>query len=150
MRQQFHQLVKEFCTLASLEHHDAIDEGRSFCVDGVECALIYLDHLMPDTIYCYVDFGEPPAERCADVYQELLKANYIHLAGGRAGFTVSPESGHVILVSALCLAGAKPEALADLLSYHAQQALEWRRTHYLDQPAPAGGDTPANAGMHFA
>jgi hypothetical protein len=150
MRQQFHQLVKDFCTLALLEHPDAIAEGCSFCVDGIECALIHLGHLMPDTVYCYVDFGEAPAERRADVYQELLKANYMHLASGWAGFTVSPESGHVILVSTLCLAEANPEVLADLLSYHAQQALEWRQTCYLDQPAPADSNTSGDVGMHFA
>lgn len=150
MQQQFHQLVEGFCALALLEQPDAIAEGCSFSVDGIECALIYLDYLMPDIVHCYIDFGEAPAERLTDVYLELLKANYLHLASGRAGFTISPESGHVILVSTLCLANASPEVLADMLSYHAQQALEWRRHHYLDQPASAGGNTSGDAGMQFA
>lgn len=150
MQQHFIKLVHDFCTLAGLEDAGAIAEGCSFCVDDIECALIYLDHLCPDIVHCYIDFGLPPDERGAAIYRQLLRANYLQLASGNAAYTVSPETGHVVLISTLRLADASPEALADLLAYHAQQALEWRVHHYLDQISPTGLDNAGDAGIHFA
>lgn len=150
MQQQFRGLVQDFCTLASLDNPEAIAQGCSFCVDDIECALIHLDHLFADIVHCYIDFGLPPEEQCADIYRQLLRANYLQLASGSAAFTVSPETGHVILISTLRLADAHPETLADLLAYHAQQALEWRRNFYLDQLAPHELDRAGDASFRFA
>ena len=150
MQQQFLTLVRDFCMLAALEDPAAIAQGCSFSVDEIECALIYLDHLSPDIVHCYIDFGLPPEEHCLEVYRQLLKANYLHLASGNAAFTVSPETGHVILVSTLRLADAHAETLADLLAYHAQQALEWRRNYYLDQLPASSHDSTGDSGIHFA
>lgn len=150
MRQAYRGLVKDFCTLAALDGAEAIAEGCSFCVDDIECALIYLDHLSPDIIHCYIDFGLTPAARRAEVYRHLLTANYLQLASGSAAFTVSPETDHVVLISTLRLAEASPETLADLLAYHAQQALEWRRSFYLDQTAADKPDTADSTAFRFA
>ena len=150
MHQQFHTLVQDFCALAALEDSDAIAQGCSFCVDGIECALIYLDHLSPDIVHCYIDFGLPPQQHCLEVCRQLLKANYLHLASGNAAFTISPETGHVILVSTLRLADAHAESLADLLAYHAQQALEWRQNYYLDALPASSHHGAGDAGMPFA
>lgn len=150
MHHEFHELVQAFCTLAGLEHPEDVAQGCSFCVDNIDCALIYLDHLSPDIVHCYIDFGVPPQEQCVDVYRQLLRANYLQLASGSAAFTVSPETGHVILISTLRLADANPEVLADLLAYHAQQALDWRRNFYLDQLASNHPDSPGDAGVRFA
>ena len=150
MHHEFHELVQAFCTLAALDNPADIAQGCSFCVDDIDCALIYLDHLSPDIVHCYIDFGVPPQEQCADVYRQLLRANYLQLASGSAAFTVSPETGHVILISTLRLADANPEVLADLLAYHAQQALDWRRNFYLDQLVPDHPDSPGDAGVRFA
>ena len=150
MHHEFHELVRTFCSLAALDNPADIAQGCSFCVDDIDCALIYLDHLSPDIVHCYIDFGVPPQEQCADVYRQLLRANYLQLASGSAAFTVSPETGHVILISTLRLADANPEVLADLLAYHAQQALDWRRNFYLDQLVPDHPDSPGDAGVRFA
>lgn len=150
MQQAYRRLVKEFCTLAALDGAEAIAEGCSFCVDGIECALIYLDHLSPDIIHCYIDFGLAPEARCADIYRHLLNANYLQLASGSAAFTVSPETDHVVLISTLRLAEASAETLADLLSYHAQQALEWRRSIDLDQPFADNPSIADNTAIRFA
>jgi hypothetical protein len=142
VQQAYRVLLENFCTLACLDDAKAIAEGCSFCVDDIECALIYLDHLSPDIIHCYIDFGPAPEARSAEIYRHLLNANYLQLASGSAAFTLSPETGHVVLISTLRLAEASPETLADLLAYHAQQALEWRCSYYLD---PADDDKPGNA-----
>jgi len=142
VQQAYRDLVQDFCTLVCLDDAKAIAEGCSFCVDEVECALIYLDHLSPDIIHCYIDFGPTPEARRAEVYRLLLNANYLQLASSNASFTLSPETGHVVLISTFHFAEASPETLADLLAYHAQQALEWRCSYYLD---PADDDKPGNA-----
>lgn len=150
VQQAYRGLVKKFCELAALDDAEAIAEGCSFCVDDIECALIYLDHLSPDIIHCYIDFGVPPEARCAEVYRHLLTANYLQLASGSAAFSISPETGHVVLISTLRLADASPETLADLLSYHAQQALEWRHGFYLDQAVGDMPDTGDSGAIRFA
>ena len=150
MQRAYRGLVKEFCTLAALDNAEAIAEGCSFCVDDIECALIYLDHLSPDILHCYIDFGIAPDARCAEVYRHLLTANYLQLASGSAAFGISPETDHVVLISTLRLAEASPETLADLLAYHAQQALEWRRSFYLDQAIPGNPDDPDSTAIRFA
>ena len=150
VQQAYRGLVNKFCTLAALDDPEAIAEGCSFCVDDIECALIYLDHLSPDIIHCYIDFGRAPEARRAEVYRHLLTANYLQLASGSAAFSVSPETDHVVLISTLRLAEASPETLADLLAYHAQQALEWRRTFYLDQAIADKPDPTDSSAIHFA
>jgi len=90
---QFRRLIDDFCALTQLDDPDAIVEGCALCVDDVECALVHLDHITPDVVYCYVDFGLPPQERCAKVYGELLEANYVQLASNHVAFTVSPIPG---------------------------------------------------------
>ncbi len=150
MQRAYRGLVNEFCALAALGDAEAIAEGCSFCVDDIECALIYLDHFSPDIIHCYIDFGLPPEARRAEVYRHLLTANYLQLASGSAAFTVSPETDHVVLISTLRLAEASPETLADLLAYHAQQALEWRRSFYLDQAIADQPDTTDSSAIRYA
>ena len=150
VQRAYRGLVNEFCTLAALDDAEAIAEGCSFCVDDIECALIYLDHLSQDIIHCYIDFGVPPEARCAEVYRHLLTANYLQLASGSAAFSVSPETGHVVLISTLRLAEASPETLADLLAYHAQQALEWRRNFYLEEAIADEPDTADSTTIRFA
>ena len=150
MQRAYRGLVKEFCTLAELDNAEAIAEGCSFCVDDIECALIYLDRLSPDIIHCYIDFGLAPDAQRAEVYRHLLTANYLQLASGSAAFGISPETDHVVLISTLRLAEASPETLADLLAYHAQQALEWRRSFYLDQAIPGKPDAADSTDIRFA
>lgn len=150
MQQAYRRLVQDFCAHASLDDAGAIAEGCSFCVDDIECALIYLDHISPDIIYCYIDFGLPPEAGRAAIYRHLLNANYLQFASGSAAFTVSPETDHVVLISTLQLAEASPEALADLLAYHAQQALEWRRSHYLDETVDDSPRVIDDAPIRFA
>ena len=150
VRQAYCGLVKKFCTLAALDDAEAIAEGCSFCVDDIECALIYLVHLCPDIIHCYIDFGLPPEARRVEVYRHLLTANYLQLASGSAAFSVSPETDHVVLISTLRLAEASPETMADLLAYHAQQALEWRSNFYLDQAVVDKPDATDSTAIRFA
>ena len=150
MLRQFHQLVQDFCALTCLDDHHAIAKGSSFCVDDIECALVYLDSITPDIVYCYIDFGLPPPQRCTEVYEKMLEAKYLQLGSSNTAFTVSPSTGHVILVNSLALLGATAEILADLFSYQAQRAVEWRDHYFLNghqlPDLSAGGD----AGMPFA
>ncbi len=137
MQQAYRRLVQEFCRIAGHGHAGAIADGASFRVDGIDCTLIHLHALRPDALHCYIDFGLVPEAGGADIYRQLLNANYLQLASGSAAFSMSPATGRIVLISTLKLASADPQILHDLLTYHAQQALEWRRTFYLDQAAIA-------------
>jgi hypothetical protein len=131
MEQKFRQLIDEFCDLTGLEDPNAIAEGTSFNVDEVECAVIYQNHITQEDIYCYIDFGLPPGHQLNAVYAHLLKANYLRFASTRATFSLSPHTGHVILVVIVQLAEATGNILAEQFSYYAQRALTWRENFFL-------------------
>lgn len=131
MEQKFRQFIDEFCDLTGLEDPDAIAEGASFNVDEVECAIIYQNQITPENIYCYIDFGLPPGNQLNAVYDHLLKANYLQFASTKATFSLSPHTGHVILVIIVQLAEATGKMLAEQFSYYAQQALTWRQNFFL-------------------
>jgi hypothetical protein len=144
MEQQFRQLVDEFCDLTGLDEPDAIMEGKSFNVDNVECAVIYHDHITPEAIYCYIDFGLPPVNQLNEVYNELLKANYLQFASIKATFSLSPHTGHVVLVTVIQLIKATAKMLVDQFSHHAQQALAWRDHFFLFDSLPSEASLPYN------
>nr|WP_217345274.1 CesT family type III secretion system chaperone [Noviherbaspirillum sp. L7-7A]MBV0879523.1 CesT family type III secretion system chaperone [Noviherbaspirillum sp. L7-7A] len=131
MEQEFRQLIDEFCALTGLEEPDAIAEGTSFNVDEVECAIIHQNHITPEAIYCYIDFGLPPGHQINAVYDNLLKENYLQFATTKASFSLSPHTGHVILVIIIQLAEATGKMLAEQFSYYAQRALAWRENCFL-------------------
>jgi hypothetical protein len=131
MEPKFRRLIDEFCDFTGLEEPDAIAEGTSFNVDEVECAIIYQSHITPEDIYCYIDFGLPPGHQLNAVYDQLLKANYLQFASTKATFSLSPHTGHVILVIVVQLAQATGKILAEQFSYYAQQALTWRGHFFL-------------------
>lgn len=130
MEPKFRKLIGEFCDLTGLEEPDAIAEGTSFNVDEVECAIIYQNHITPDDIYCYIDFGLPRGHQLDAVYDQLLKANYLQFASTKATFSLSPHTGHVILVTVIRLVEATGKMLVEKFSHHAQQSLAWRE-HFL-------------------
>lgn len=150
MQGQFHRLVKDFCLLAQLADDEAIADGISFCVNDIECALIYLEQEAPAVVHCYIDFGIPPANRCVEAYKKLLEANYLEHAVSNSGFTVSPRTGHVVLVKAIHLSGATAETLADLLACQALHAMEWRSHFFLDAHSPSERSDCDDAGIAFA
>ena len=126
MEQNFTQLINEFCDLTGLEEPDEIAQGKSFNVDEVECAIIYQHHIKPEDVYCYIDYGLPPGDQLPTIYDQLLKANYLQFCSTKAIFSLSPHTGHIILVAAVQLAEATGKLLIEQFSHHAQQALSWR------------------------
>lgn len=143
MEQKFRQLIGEFCDLTGLEEPDAIADGKSFNVDEVECAVIYQNHITPENIYCYIDYGLPPGDQIPAVYDQLLKANYLQFCSTKATFCLSPHTGHVILVAAVQLIEATGNLLIEQFSHHAQQALTWR-DHYLFFDTNDSGTLPSH------
>ena len=150
MERQFQQLIDEFCRLTGLDEPKAIKEGKSFNVDDVECAVIYHEHITPEAVYCYIDYGLPPADQLNEVYNELLKANYLQFASIKATFSLSPHTGHIILVTALQLAEANGKMLIDQFSHHAQQALAWRQHFFLLDAHPSEASLPFNHRIPFS
>lgn len=150
MEQQFRKLIDEFCDLTGLDEADAIKEGKSFNVDDVECAVIYHDHITPEAIYCYIDFGLPPANQLNEVYKELLKANYLQFASIKATFSLSPHTGHVVLVTVIQLIEATGKLLVDQFSHHAQQALAWRDHFFLFDSCSSEASLPNNNRIPFS
>lgn len=131
MENKFRQLIDEFCGLTALAEPDAIAEGKSFNVDEVECAIIYQNHITPENIYCYIDYGLPPGDQLPAIYDQLLKKNYLQFCGTKAIFSLSPHTGHVILVAVVQLVEATGKMLIEQFSHHAQEALAWRDCLFL-------------------
>lgn len=150
MQRTYRRLVHEYCILAGLDNGEAIADGCTFRVDEVDCSLIHLGHLSQDSFHCHIDFGPVPEAGCLALCRRLLETNHQQLASGSAAFSLSPETGHVVLISTLKLSGASPETLADLLGYHAHQALEWRSSFYPDHAVPALLETNENCAVGVA
>lgn len=150
MEQQFRQLIDDFCHLTGLGEPDAIKEGKSFNVDNVECAVIYHEHITPEAIYCYIDFGLPPENQLIEVYNELLKANYLQFASIKATFSLSPHTGHIVLVTVIQLIEATGKMLVDEFSHHAQQALAWRDHFFILDSPPSDAFSPYNDRIPFS
>lgn len=142
-RDRYIEAIRALCNLLELRGAEEITEGAPLEIDDVLFSLLYGDRANPDAILGYCDFGEISPGKELDIYHSLLSINFIMYDGRGPSFTVSPETGRVILAMHFSLAGLKPQALLDRLTRVAGQAKEWRTHHPLTPPASFSASAPA-------
>jgi hypothetical protein len=106
-----------------------VRDGGAIQIAGVVFSFIYDAEIDSRLMILYTDFGEPPAEREATVYYELLKRNFV--AGKGPVFTVSPITGHVVHVEHFRLDELTAALLAGRMASMAEEANDWRLTHFM-------------------
>jgi hypothetical protein len=140
---RYAQLIEGFCKECGLEEPERILHGGPVAVGDVVFSLIYSEQVNADMIFIYCDFGEVPRDREADAYRVLLEANMFLYTGSGPSFTVSSETGRVVLAEHHRIDGLDPKALREILVKMSEQAMAWRLDHFLEK-APAKSQ-PRNA-----
>ncbi|KRB66356.1 hypothetical protein ASE07_10810 [Noviherbaspirillum sp. Root189] len=136
MTANYRYLIEDFCKLCGLENSGQIMRGGPVVVDGSMFSLIYSETVNPDIMFIYCDCGDVPLGRQADAYKALLEANLFLYTGTGPSFTVSDETGRVLLVDQYPLRDkSAPEELRNVLSQLAALAKEWRTDHFLEKSA---------------
>lgn len=144
MNQDYRHLIEGFCKLCNVDDPGRIMDGGSVVVNEVVFSLIHSENVNPAVVFIYCDFGDVPAGRAPGAYRMLLESNLYLYTGSGPAFTVSRETGRVVLADQYPLNGkCAPEDLREILVRLAAKAVEWRKTHYL-QDAPRGG--PGSSG----
>ena len=119
--------------LWNLDHPESLLRGEAISIDGVLCSLRYDARVNPQLVFAYCDFGELQEERVVDVFRVLLEANFqLHVRSGPV-FTVSPETGHVLLVISYRLDEITPERLRAELIKYANRARAWQVHYFLEE-----------------
>jgi hypothetical protein len=132
MNEYFRHLIEDFCKLCGLDDPRRILDGGSIIVNEVVFSLVYSEKINPDLVFIYCDFGDVPLNRQADAYRALLEANLFLYTGTGPAFTVSRETGRVLLADQYRLdKKSNPEELQAVLVRLAAKALDWRTNHYL-------------------
>jgi hypothetical protein len=106
-------------------------------IDGVAIMLTYSESMRNDRAFVFTDFGPLPVGGEQPVMRRLLEVNFLLYRGEAPTFTIDPDSGHVMLMGEVPLAMATPELVLTYMREMSKQALEWRKTHFLND-APAG------------
>ena len=141
---RFTQLIEGFCKECGLEEPERILHGGPVAVGDVVFSLIYSEQVTPELLFVYCDFGEVSRDREAEIYRTLLEANMFLYTGSGPTFTVSSETGRVVLAESHKIDGLEPKALRQLLTKTAEQAMAWRVDHFLEKPR--GKDVPQRPG----
>jgi hypothetical protein len=136
MNTNYRYLIEDFCKLHGLEDPGKVMRGSAIAFDGVAFSLIHSETVNPDIMFIYCDFGDVLAGRQADAYKALLEANFFLYNGTGPAFTISNETGRVLLVDQYPLRDkSAPQKLRNVLSKLAALATEWRSDHFLEKSA---------------
>lgn len=131
---RFAQLIEGFCKECGLDEPERILHGGPVAVGDVVFSLIYSEQVNPELLFVYCDFGEPPKGQEAEAYRTLLEANMFLYTGTGPAFTVSSETGRVVLAEHHRIDGLEPKALREILVKMSEQAMAWRVDYFLDTP----------------
>jgi hypothetical protein len=131
---QFTQLIEGFCKECGLDEPERILHGGPVAVGEVVFSLIYSEQVNPELMFVYCDFGEAPHDKEAEVYRILLEANMFLYTGSGPAFTISSETGRVVLAEHHRLDQLEPKGLREILIKMAGHATAWRTDYFLDTP----------------
>ena len=127
---EYRELCREISLAFNAQDSEALYELRRIAIsDDVEALVYFNEELDANIVFCYVDLGEVPEEKRADVFQNLLELNIITGSKTNAVFALDPASGRAVLVAHFA-AARKPDAAAIVkkLRIYALQAQSMRGT----------------------
>ena len=147
----FVSLIEEFCKLSNLNNPSDIVHGSPIEVDGVTFSVVYSEKINIGLLFIYCDFGEPPAGRERDAYRAVLKKNLFLHSGSGPVFTISPDTGRIVLAQHEQLTETTPGSLTERLIALSEEAKIWRKDplHY-GEAAHQATRTPYRGSAAFA
>lgn len=123
----FAALIEEFCKLTGFKDPLSIVHGAPIEVDGIVFSLTYSEKINPDLLFIYCDFGDPPAGRDSETYKAVLAKNLFLYTGNGPVYTISPDTGRIVLAQHQRLDSITPGELAEKLTMLAAQSQAWRK-----------------------
>ena len=139
-KDRYWQLLNEFCDLTGSGTAEDILRGAGIEASGVQCSVDYRDHPTHPQLLLYCDFGALPEKEALPAAQRLLEANLYLFSTQEPGFsaqgvfTISPDTGHVLLSEAYPLENMSAVYLHEVLQGVAELAKNWRKDYFLTHP----------------
>jgi hypothetical protein len=128
---QFAALIEGLCRKWGLEEPERIVRGGPVAFGGVVFSLAWDERRDPDSVFIYCDFGTVSHSREAEVYKSLLEANMALYGSSARAYTVSPDTGHVVMAEQRRLDQVNVESLHALLGEMQVQARSWQAGYSL-------------------
>lgn len=101
--EQYQYLLHELAHVAGLPYPLALMNHGRLKIGDVSALLIYEPQYDPDLMQARLLLGSVPDELREAVMQALLEANYFEGYGGECVFSMSPQSGEIVLTMRLPL-----------------------------------------------
>lgn len=137
-RKRYCALIDALFKKANIADPEALYDNAIFVMHDITFTLLHTSVLSPNTVLLLADFGKPPPEKRDLVLQRLMEANlYTYCDNEGPSFCISPENGHVVLMSRLALDSATPESTMFLMTSLVDMIQAWRQTHFLEETFPA-------------
>lgn len=136
--QSYIELLSAFCTLVGIEDASALIESGNLIVNDVAFALLPPNESDEVTFRILCDFGPVPTKNETKICRRLLEVNLLTCTS--SCFVLNPENGHVLLHYDVRLVDGDAKSLLVSLERCAQEAMNWRRTYYMDKADHAGTD----------
>src|SRR5438552_16192064 len=111
-RNRFANLIVGYCELCGVGSPMDIVHGTPVETDGVIFSLIHSERIDPRLLIILGDVGDPPQDGDTDAYYAILSQNFVF--GTRRGpvFSISPDSGRLLLIQTEDLVALTPSLLA--------------------------------------
>jgi hypothetical protein len=136
MEEHFKQLITNFCAAVNLAKPEDLIKGAGFAAGDVTFSLRY-DRAAPETLLIFTDFGAVPESGRSLILYTLLEENFITAIGSTGTFGLSSKTNNIVYIKQVKLDQLTPETLFKTIVSLADQAREWRETHYIhDAPEP--------------
>ena len=101
--EQYQYLLHELAHVAGLPYPLALMNHGRLKIGDVNAVLIYEPQYDPDLMQARLLLGGVPHELRESVMEALLEANYFEGYGGECVFSLSPQSGEIVLTMRLPL-----------------------------------------------
>jgi hypothetical protein len=150
MQERYIELIQAFAEHIGLESAATLLNEGGVEIDGILCSFDYLPQTPQGKLVAYCDFGPVPDEQSERICRRLLEVNLYLLAtqdtttGAHGVFTLSPETGHVLLAQTRSLENLDAAQLYAAVGNLCDLAKTWQKEHFLMPQELTDGSPPAS------
>jgi hypothetical protein len=143
-RNRFANLIVGYCEHCGIKNPMDIVHGAPITVDDVLFSLVHSDPVDPRLILLVADAGDLPQRDDGAAFYPLLLQNFASAARRGPVFSISPDSGRLLLIQSEELDSLTPVLLAQRLEELAGQVRQWNEPSSDDEPETEAESAPAS------
>lgn len=130
-KNRFASLIVGYCEHCGIKNPMDIVHGTPVEADGVLFSLVHGDPPDPSLLLIAGDAGDAPkpGDAAARLYALLLQ-NFVFAVGGGPVFSISPDTGRLLLIRAEKIVELTPPLLAQRLEELAAHVRQWREPSF--------------------